>query len=115
MTDYNKEKPNNEAGESLATYEATPGGNTMSAYESTQQMLQKLSEEDLVKVKAYISRLFSKQNAETAATEGGFNPYKPLTREEIWDRLEHARKQVEEGKTMDALQAAKNVREKYGL
>ena len=49
------------------------------------------------------------------STKEMYNPYKPLTREEIIEQLSIARKHADEGQVLDAHQVSANVREKYGL
>ena len=58
---------------------------------------------------------FRKQLILQECIEENYNPYKPLTREEIIDSLEAARRHAGEGKVIPAHQASEKVREKYGL
>ena len=64
-----------------------------------------------VLIKEFIKRINSKDEIRKEI----YNPYKPLTREEIIEQLANAKKHANEGKTMDAHRASSNIREKYGL
>lgn len=70
-----------------------------------------LPETDLLKIKEFVRRLLTKPEERQEV----YNPYKPLTREEVIERLASARKSAEAGRVMEAHQASANVREKYGL
>ncbi len=83
----------------------------MSTYESTVSLMNGLPESDLLLVREFIKRLISK----TDIKKEMYNPYKPMTREEIIEQLAEARKHAGEGKVMDAHKASMNIREKYGL
>ena len=83
----------------------------MSTYETNISMMEGLQESDLLIIKEFIIRLTARKEIK----EESFNPYQPLTREEISERLKTARKHAEEGMLMDAHQASANIREKYGL
>ncbi len=83
----------------------------MSTYDATISLMKQLPENDLIKIKEYVSRLLTKPEERVET----YNPYKPLTREEIIQRLDTARKHADEGKTMDAKLASANIRSKYGL
>ncbi|MBR5970072.1 MAG: hypothetical protein IK016_06965 [Lachnospiraceae bacterium] len=87
----------------------------MTTYDTTVTMLKELQESDLMKVMAYISRFLLGEKGAAATTAEPFNPYKPLTREEIMERLEVARKHADAGVVMDARKAIDDVRTKYGL
>ena len=52
---------------------------------------------------------------ENATSVESFNPYKPLSREEIIERLEIARKHADADMIKDAHTAVDQVREEYGL
>lgn len=82
-----------------------------SVYESTVSLLKNMLEKDILIVKEFINRLSSKPQIKDET----YNPYKPLTREEIIEQLAIARQHADEGKTMDAHKASSNIREKYGL
>lgn len=77
----------------------------MSTLEATVSMMKQLPERDLLKIQAFV-RLFFPED---------FNPFAPLTEEEIYAQLERSRKHAEEGKLKDARQVSANVRAKYGL
>ena len=47
--------------------------------------------------------------------EAHYDPYRPLAREEIIERLTAARKHAEEGKVMEAHRVSSDIRAKYGL
>ena len=79
--------------------------------ESIQPMMMQLSEGDLIKVKEYLKKLLAGSEERVER----YNPFTPLSREEIIQQLAIARKHAEEGKVMDAHQASANVRAKYGL
>ena len=83
----------------------------MNTYESTVSMINNLPETDLLLINEFIRRLRSKADIKKEM----YNPYKPLTREEIIEQLSVAKKHAQEGKVMDAHQASANVRKKYGL
>ena len=83
--------------------------NTM--YESTISMMRNLADEDLLLVKEFINRISSRKEIRQEM----YNPYKPLTREEIIEQLAVAKKHAGEGKVMEAHKASANIREKYGL
>ncbi|SEA91029.1 hypothetical protein SAMN05216349_1515 [Oribacterium sp. KHPX15] len=44
-----------------------------------------------------------------------YNPYKPLTREEVIEQLAIAKKHADEGRVMEGHRASANIREKYGF
>lgn len=73
----------------------------MSTLESTISMLETLPEEDLLAIQAIVKRFVVKENS----------PYAPLSKEEMLERLQSARKHADEGKVMDATLVSKNVRE----
>lgn len=77
----------------------------MSTLDATVSMLKQLSEQDLLKIQAFV-RLFFPDSS---------NPFAPLTEEEIYAQLERSRKHAEEGRLKDAKQVSANVRAKYGL
>lgn len=83
----------------------------MDAYETTVAMMQNLPETDILVIKEFISRLLHKPEIKKEM----YNPYKPLTREEITEQLAIAKKHSEEGKVMDAYDVSSNLRAKYGL
>ncbi|MBO4375377.1 MAG: hypothetical protein J5829_09755 [Lachnospiraceae bacterium] len=83
----------------------------MGTYESTVSLMRGLPDTDLLLVSEFIRRLSSR----TEIKREMYNPYKPLTREEIIEQLAIAKKQAEDGEVIDAFQASKNIREKYGL
>ena len=83
--------------------------NTM--YNDTVSMMKNLTEKDLLLIKEFINRLSQKNEIRNEA----YNPYKPLSREEIIEQLAIAKKHAEEGKVIPAHQASANIREKYGL
>lgn len=83
----------------------------MSTYESTISLMNGLPEADLLLVNEFIRRLTSKAEEKREM----YNPYKPLTREEIIEQLSIARGRAREGKVMPARQASDNIRKKYGL
>ena len=90
-------------------------GENMTTLDATVSMLQELQENDLMKVMAYISRFLLGEKNGSATTSEPFNPYKPLTREEIAERLEAARYHAEAGDITYANAAIDEVRKKYGL
>lgn len=77
----------------------------MSTLEATVSMIEQLTEQDLLKVQAFV-RLFFPESS---------NPFAPLSEEEIYSQLERSRKHAEEGRVKDARQVSSNVRAKYGL
>ncbi len=83
----------------------------MSTYDATVSLMKDLSEKDLLDVMKFVKRLTNKYREE----EEGFNPYKPLTREEILEQLRIARRQADEGKVLDPYKVVEDIREKYGL
>ena len=89
------------------------GGKSMTknVYESTVSMLRGMPDNDLMVVREFINRLASKADIKKEM----YNPYKPLTREEIIEQLATARKHADAGLVMDAHEASSNIREKYGL
>ena len=84
---------------------------TKNVYESTVSMLRGMPDNDLMVVREFVKRLVSKADAKKEM----YNPYKPLTREEIIEQLATARKHAEAGQVMDAHEASSNIRKKYGL
>ena len=84
---------------------------TTSVYESTVLKMRGLEDTDLLVVCEFIDRLSSKNKIRKEM----YNPYKPLTREEIIEQLSIAKRHADEGKVMEAHQASANVRKKYGL
>ena len=84
---------------------------TTSVYESTVLKMRGLEDTDLLVVCEFIDRLSSKNKIRKEM----YNPYKPLTREEIIEQLSIAKRHADEGKVMEAHQASENVRKKYGL
>ncbi len=83
----------------------------MSTYESTISMMQGLADSDLLLIKEFVNRICTKDQIR----QESYNPYKPLTREEIIEQLSIAKKHAKEGKIMDGHKASANIREKYGL
>lgn len=83
----------------------------MNTYESTISMMKSLPESDLLIVTELVNRLSNKEIARKEL----YNPYKPLTREEILEKLAEARKHASEGKVMPASEVAASIREKYNL
>ena len=83
----------------------------MSTYENTVNLVQNLSENDLKKVHEYIRKLLLKKEEK----EESYNPFTPLSREEIIQQLAIARKHAEEGHIKDAHQASADIRARYGL
>ena len=82
-----------------------------SAYESTVSMMSGLDDADLMLIKEFIIRISSKDKYRQEL----YNPYKPMTREEIMEQLTIARKHADEGMVIEGHQASANIREKYGL
>ena len=80
-------------------------------YESTISMMNNLGDSDLLLIKEFVARLSSKKEIRQEL----YNPYKPLTREEIIEQLDRARQHAEMGQTIEAHQASNNIRKKYGL
>ena len=80
-------------------------------YKDTMAMMSGLSDNELLLIKEFIIRLGKRKEVR----EDSYNPYKPLTREEIIERLAVSRKHAENGRVMSAHKASENVREKYGL
>ena len=88
----------------------------MSTLENTITMLEALPEADLRKVSVFIKKFFlTPAKSDDAARVASYNPYQPLTGEELFNSLEESRKRAEEGHVLDAHQVAANVREKYGF
>ena len=83
----------------------------MSTYDSTVSLMRDMTESDLLKIREFVIRLSTKSEVRKEM----YNPYKPLTREEIIEQLAEARKHADEGRVMEAHQASQNVRAKYGL
>ena len=83
----------------------------MSTYESTITVMKDMTEADLLIVSEFVNRLARKDQVRAEM----YNPYRPLTREEIVEQLSLAKKHSDEGKVLDAYQASENIREKYGL
>ena len=82
-----------------------------STYESTVSMMSGLNDADLLLIKEFIIHISSKEKFRQEL----YNPYKPMTREEIIEQLAMARKNADEGKVVEGHQASANIREKYGL
>lgn len=82
-----------------------------STYESTVSMMSGLNDADLLLIKEFITRISSKEEFRQEL----YNPYKPMTWEEIIEQLAIARKNADEGKVVEGHQASANIREKYGL
>ena len=82
-----------------------------SAYEATVSMMSGLDDADLLLIKEFIIRISSKDKYRQEL----YNPYKPMTREEIIEQLTIARKHADEGMVVEGHQASANIREKYGL
>ena len=83
----------------------------MSTYEATVSMMRDLPDDELLLVKEFIKRITSKDEIRKEM----YNPYKPLTREEVMEQLAIARKHADEGRVMEGHRASSNIREKYGL
>ena len=80
-------------------------------YNDTVSMMKDLTEKDMLLIKEFIKRLSRK----TEIRSESYNPYKPLTREEIIEQLAIAKRHAEEGEVMPAPQASAKIREKDGL
>ena len=83
----------------------------MSTYEATVSMLRNLPDKELLLVKEFVKRITSKDEIKKEM----YNPYKPLTREEVIEQLAIAKKHADEGRVMEGHMASANIREKYGL
>jgi hypothetical protein len=83
----------------------------MSTYEATVSMIRDLPDNELLLVKEFIKRITSKNEIRKEM----YNPYKPLTREEVIEQLATAKKHADEGRVMEGHRASANIREKYGL
>lgn len=83
----------------------------MNTYDATISLMKDMTESDLLIIKEFVKRLSSKEDAKKEL----YNPYKPLTREEIIEQLSIAKMHAEEGRILEAHEASKNVRAKYGL
>ncbi|WP_029200288.1 hypothetical protein [Oribacterium sp. NK2B42] len=83
----------------------------MSTYEATVSMIRDLPDNELLLVKEFIKRITSKDEIRKEM----YNPYKPLTREEVIEQLAIAKKHSDEGRVMEGHRASANIREKYGL
>ncbi len=83
----------------------------MSTYEATVSMIRDLPDNELLLVKEFIKRITSKDEIRKEM----YNPYKPLTREEVIEQLAIAKKHADEGRVMEGHRASANIREKYGL
>ena len=83
----------------------------MSTYEATVSMIRDLPDNELLLVKEFIKRITSKDEIRQEM----YNPYKPLTREEVIEQLAIAKKHADEGRVMEGNRASANIREKYGL
>lgn len=83
----------------------------MSTYEATVSMIRDLPDNELLLVKEFIKRITSKDEIRQEM----YNPYKPLTREEVIEQLAIAKKHADEGRVMEGHRASANIREKYGL
>ena len=83
----------------------------MTTYDATVSLMKDMTESDLLVIKEFVKRLSSKADIRKEL----YNPYKPLTREEILEQLAIAKMHAEEGRVMDAHEASENVRAKYGL
>ena len=80
-------------------------------YKDTMAMMSGLSDNDLLLIKEFIIRLDKRKEIR----EESYNPYKPLAREEIIERLAISRRHADNGRLMSADQISANVRKKYGL
>ena len=87
------------------------GGEFMSTFETTVDLMKNLPENDLLKIKAFINHMIDSRNEKKET----YNPFVSLSREEIFAQLEYSRKRAEEGHVILAHQASSLVREKYGL
>lgn len=74
-------------------------------------MMNNLPDNDLLLVKEFANRLIHKNEIKRKM----YNPYKPLTREEIIEQLNLAKKNADNGKIIDAQVVSNNIRSKYGL
>ena len=83
----------------------------MSTYEATVSMIRDLPDNELLLVKEFIKRITSKDEIRKEM----YNPYKPLTREEVIEQLAIAKKHADEGRVMEGHRASAHIREKYGL
>lgn len=83
----------------------------MNTYDSTISMMNNLPDNDLLLVKEFANRLIHKNEIKREM----YNPYKPLTREEIIEQLNLAKKNADNGKIIDAQVVSNNIRSKYGL
>ena len=83
----------------------------MSTYDYTASIMKTLPEEDLLIVREFISRLLRKKEIKAEV----YNPYKPLTREEVIEQLRIAESHADAGMVMEAQEASYNIRGKYGL
>ena len=66
---------------------------------------------ELLLIKEFINRISSRKELRQEM----YNPYKPLTREEIIEQLAVAKKHANEGKVMESHKASANIRKKNGL
>lgn len=80
-------------------------------YESTITALKGMPETDFMLVREFINRLASKEEIKKEM----YNPYKPLTREEIIEQLATSHRHADERMVMDAHETSANIRKKYGL
>ena len=88
----------------------------MTAYDTAVSMLKEMPESDLQKVLAFIRETFSIVGERTSIEEIAENPFRPLSEDEVFDRLEDTRIRVENGEPLyNAHYASSFVREKYGL
>ena len=74
-------------------------------------MMQRFDDSDLLLIKEFVNSLSRK----SGARQESYDPYKPLTREEIFEQLAIAKKHADEGRVMPAHQASRNISEKHGL
>lgn len=83
------------------------GGDTMSTLDANVSMLETMPEEARILVYNYTQKLFTSKKPE--------NPFKPLTTDMILSDLEESRKQIDEGKGADILDALNDMGEKHGF
>lgn len=80
----------------------------MSTLEATVNMVEKLSDENLIIVQNLANQLLLWQNISES-------PNTVLTKEQFLQELEESRIQSREGRTKNASQAVKEMRKRYGL
>ena len=79
----------------------------MSTREATVSMLETMSEEDLRVINQLITRMMFRPQIE--------NPYRPLSEDELYTKLDNARQETEAGLARPAEVAVAEMREKYGF